>query len=221
MSDRPAYRDLPGGRAWEHLDPRLGSLALLTPERVAAAAKLVEGRGTGWDFGTGAVCWLQGRPRKGVREAALLLSIEPEILERDYGCGDPSRYLREGETVLDLGSGTGKICFIAAQVVGPAGRVIGVDVTAEMIAKARSNLERLDLPQVSFQVGEAESLPFPDNDFDLVISNGVLNLTLNKEQALEEAYRVLKPGGRFMVADQVLVAELPPELANKVANWYQ
>jgi len=153
----------------------------------------------------------------------LLQHLPDEVLASFCGVGNPFSLgpIHPGEAVLDMGCGAGVDSLVAAHLVGPAGRVIGVDVTAEMIAKARSNLEQLDLPQVSFQVGEAESLPFPDNNFDLVISNGVLNLTLNKEQALEEAYRVLKPGGRFMVADQVLVAALPPELANKVANWYQ
>jgi SAM-dependent methyltransferase len=153
----------------------------------------------------------------------LLQHLPDEVLASFCGVGNPFSLgpIHPGEAVLDVGCGAGVDSLVAAHLVGPAGRVIGVDVTAEMIVKARSNLERLDLPQVSFQVGEAESLPFPDSDFDLVISNGVLNLTLNKEQALEEAYRVLKPGGRFMAADQVLVAELPPEMANKVANWYQ
>jgi len=160
---------------------------------------------------------LQGYPGE------VLEKIPEDILASFCGVGNPFSLgpIHPGEAVLDVGCGAGVDSLVAAHLVGPAGRVIGVDVTAEMIAKARSNLERLDLPQVSFQVGEAESLPFPDNDFDLVISNGVLNLTLNKEQALEEAYRVLKPGGRFMVADQVLVAELPPELAGKVENWFQ
>ena len=153
----------------------------------------------------------------------LLQHLPDEVLASFCGVGNPFSLgpIHPGESVLDVGCGAGVDSLVAAHLVGPAGRVIGVDVTAEMIAKARSNLERLDLPQVSFQVGEAESLPFPDNNFDLVISNGVLNLTLNKEQALEEAYRVLKPGGRFMVADQVLVAALPPELAGKAENWFQ
>ncbi|MFH1594960.1 MAG: methyltransferase domain-containing protein [Pseudomonadota bacterium] len=181
--------------------------------QVAAA-----GTGCCFQYSTGKEGMLsQGYPPQ------LLQHLPDEVLASFCGVGNPFSLgpIHPGESVLDVGCGAGVDSLVAAHLVGPAGRVIGVDVTAEMIAKARSNLERLDLPQVSFQVGEAESLPFPDNDFDLVISNGVLNLTLNKEQALEEAYRVLKPGGRFMVADQVLVAELPPELANKVANWYQ
>ena len=160
---------------------------------------------------------LQGYPGE------VLEKIPADILAAFCGVGNPFSLgtIHPGEAVLDIGCGAGVDSLVAAHLVGPAGRVIGVDVTAEMIAKARSNLERLDLPQVSFQIGEAESLPFPDHDFHVIISNGVLNLTLNKEKALEEAYRVLKPGGRFMVADQVLVAALPPELAGKAENWFQ
>jgi arsenite methyltransferase len=153
----------------------------------------------------------------------VLQPLPEEVLASFCGVGNPFSLgpVHPGEAVLDVGCGAGVDSLVAAQLVGPAGRVIGVDVTAEMIAKARSTLERLDLPQVSFQIGDAESLPFPDHHFQVIISNGVLNLTLNQEQALREAYRVLKPGGRFMVADQVLVAALPPDLANNVANWYQ
>jgi len=160
---------------------------------------------------------LQGYPGE------VLEKIPADILAAFCGVGNPFSLgtIHPGEAVLDIGCGAGVDSLVAAHLVGPAGRVIGVDVTAEMIAKARSNLERLDLPQVSFQIGEAESLPFPDHDFHVIISNGVLNLTLNKKKVLAEAYRVLKPGGRFMVADQVLVAALPPELAGKAENWFQ
>jgi len=160
---------------------------------------------------------LQGYPGE------VLEKIPADILAAFCGVGNPFSLgtIHPGEAVLDIGCGAGVDSLVAAHLVGPAGRVIGVDVTVEMIAKARSNLERLDLPQVSFQIGEAESLPFPDHDFHVIISNGVLNLTLNKKKVLAEAYRVLKPGGRFMVADQVLVAALPPELAGKAENWFQ
>jgi SAM-dependent methyltransferase len=160
---------------------------------------------------------LQGYPPE------VLQPLPEEALASFCGVGNPFSLgpIHPGESVLDVGCGAGVDSLVAAHLVGPAGRVIGVDVTAEMVAKARSNLERLDLPQVSFQIGDAESLPFPDHDFQVIISNGVLNLTLNKKKALREAYRVLKPGGRFMVADQVLVAALPPELAGKAENWFQ
>ena len=115
-----------------------------------------------------------------------LTVIPREVIERDYGCGDPSRYVRRGETVLDLGSGTGKICFIAAQVVGPEGRVIGVDMTAEMLSKARRNTaaytSRTGLNNVEFRLGEIEHLPVADSSIDVIISNCVINLSPDKPQ---------------------------------------
>jgi arsenite methyltransferase len=99
--------------------------------------------------------------------------------------------------------------------------VVGVDVPPAMLTTARANLAQLHWPQVSFEPADAEHLPFPAGDFDAVISNGVFNLTLNKGQALAEAHRVLKPGGRLLLADMVLVSELPPEVGDKVENWFQ
>jgi ubiquinone/menaquinone biosynthesis C-methylase UbiE len=111
--------------------------------------------------------------------------------------------------------------LVAGLLVGAGGRVVGLDVTPAMVERARAHQARLGFSHVTFQVGEAEALPFPDAAFDAVLSNGVFNLTLDKEKALYEAHRVLKPGGRFMVADMVLVAELPPDLGDKVENWFQ
>ena len=160
---------------------------------------------------------LQGYPPE------VLEKIPAEILATFCGVGNPFSLgpLHAGEAVLDIGCGAGVDSLVAAHLVGPAGRVVGLDVTEEMVVRARANLERMALAQVSFQVGEAETLPFPENDFDLVISNGVFNLALNKAQALTEAYRVLKPGGRFMAADMVLVGEPPPEQAQSAESWFQ
>ena len=145
--------------------------------------------------------------------------IPAEILEKDYGCGNPSRHLRPGETVLDLGSGTGKICFIAAQVVGPSGRVIGVDMTPEMLAKARANAEKGGYTHVEFREGEIEKLPVEDNSVDIVISNCVINLSPDKEAVFSEIHRVLKPGGKFFVSDIVLSAPLPDSIRNSAAAY--
>jgi ubiquinone/menaquinone biosynthesis C-methylase UbiE len=106
-------------------------------------------------------------------------------------------------------------------MTGPRGRVIGLDVTEEMIEKANKNLMLLGLNNVSLEKGEAEELPFQDELSDVVISNGAFNLTLDKEKALKEAFRVIKPKGRLMIADMVLVSPLPPERAGKIENWYQ
>jgi len=146
-----------------------------------------------------------------------------EVLAAFCGVGNPFSLepLNSGDAVLDIGCGAGVDSLVAGHLVGAGGRVVGIDVTPAMIEKARAHQARLGLANVTFQVADAEALPFPDNDFDAVISNGVFNLTLNKAKALAEVHRVLKPGGRLLLADMVLVAALPPELSDKVENWYQ
>jgi len=153
----------------------------------------------------------------------LLRGIPESILASFCGVGNPFSLgpINPGETVLDIGCGTGVDTLVAARLVGPQGRVVGVDATAEIIARAQANLALTGLANVSFEVASAEALPFPDGEFEVVISNGVFNLLIDKEQALSESRRVLKPGGRLMLADMVLVQELPKDLAAKVENWYQ
>jgi SAM-dependent methyltransferase len=127
--------------------------------------------------------------------------------------------LKEGERVLDLGSGAGFDCFLAAKKVGKQGKVIGVDMTPEMLDKARANAKKGKYTNVEFRLGEIENLPVADNSIDVIISNCVINLAPNKKQVFEEAFRVLAPMGRLMVSDIVLLKELPESIRNNVEAY--
>src|SRR3990172_255323 len=138
-----------------------------------------------------------------------------------YGCGDPVTLasLQPGQTVLDLGSGAGLDCFFAAKKVGEAGKVIGVDMTPEMVARARSSAKRMNLSNVEFRQGYIEDLPVESNSVDVIISNCVINLSPDKAQVFREAYRALKPGGKLAVSDIVTDGPLPERFKSNLSAW--
>lgn len=146
------------------------------------------------------------------------LAVLPSDADLGLGCGNPTALasLREGQTVLDLGSGGGIDCFLAAKQVGPAGKVIGVDMTPEMIARARANAAKGGYANVEFRLGEIEALPVADGTVDVIISNCVLNLSPEKGRVLAEAHRVLKPGGRLVISDMVSDVAVPELLRDNL-----
>jgi arsenite methyltransferase len=147
--------------------------------------------------------------------------LPQEAVNASLGCGNPTALaeLHEGETVLDLGSGGGIDVLLSARRVGPTGKAYGLDMTDEMLALARENQAKSGVTNVEFLKGEIEEIPLPDNSVDVIISNCVINLSADKQQALHEAFRVLRPGGRFAVSDVVVRGDMPAEIRKSMELW--
>ena len=154
---------------------------------------------------------------------ALIDELPAAVASSYCGVGNPFSLgkINTGEQVLDIGCGAGVDTILASMMTGPTGNVVGVDIVPEMLQQAKTNLKMTDLNNANFKKTSGENLAFPDGTFDVVISNGVINLIPEKEAALTEIFRVLKPGGRLMVADQIASGSVQKDIKARLANWFQ
>jgi arsenite methyltransferase len=186
-----------------------------------AAKRVLEGKNAEC-CGGGGCCGGSGDPISSNLYSDTETSVIPEgAVLASLGCGNPTALaeLKPGETVLDLGSGGGIDVLLSARRVGPAGKAYGLDMTDEMLALARENQRKAGVTNVEFLKGEIERIPLPDASVDVIISNCVINLSADKRKVLAEAFRVLKPGGRFAVSDVVVRGDVPPEVRRNVELW--
>jgi len=190
-------------------------------ERYGQAARRVSAGGSSCCGAAAAVEGCCDPITSNLYDAAQTGELPLEAVLASLGCGNPTALaqLNPGETVLDLGSGGGIDVLLSARRVGPSGKAYGLDMTDEMLALARENQRRAGVENVEFLQGEIENLPLPDNSVDVIISNCVINLSADKDRVLREAFRVLKPGGRFAVSDVVVRGEVPAEVRRSMLLW--
>src|SRR5687768_4570516 len=191
-------------------------------EKYGEAARRVKTGGGSSCCGASACCGTDVDPiTSNLYDEAQKGLIPDEAVLASLGCGNPTALaeLKEGDVILDLGSGGGIDVLLSAKRVGPTGKAYGLDMTDEMLALAEENKRKSGLTNVEFLRGEIESIPLPDNSVDVIISNCVINLSADKDRVLKEAFRVLKPGGRFAVSDVVTRGEMLPEIRERVLLW--
>ena len=205
---------------------RYGKAARSVKEGAAASACCGDSRSTSLGAGCGCASTSLGAGgadpiTSNLYDVRQTSDLPASAVAASLGCGNPTALieLHEGEVVLDLGSGGGIDVFLAAKRVGPTGRVYGVDMTDEMLALARENQAKAHAHNVEFLKGQIEAIPLPDASVDVIISNCVINLSSDKDRVLAEAFRVLKPGGRFAVSDVVVLGEVSPELRRNMELW--
>jgi arsenite methyltransferase len=156
-------------------------------------------------------------------DAEIIMALPETVVASYCGVGNPFTLgsISEGESILDIGCGSGIDTIFSAKMTGPTGKVVGIDMMPEMLQRAKENLKLANLDNVTYEEVSAEKLSFPDKNFDVVISNGAFNLVPDKAKALSEVFRVLKPGGQLMIADQILIGELPKERKQIIKSWSQ
>lgn len=185
-----------------------------------AARRVVSGRASSCCGASS--CGTEDDPiTKDLYSTSQVSGLPETALKASLGCGNPTALaqLNPGETVLDLGSGGGIDVLLSARRVGPTGKAYGLDMTDDMLALARENQRKAGVSNVEFLKGEMENIPLPDNSVDVIISNCVINLSADKESVLREAFRVLKPGGRFAVSDVVVCGDVPAEIKKSIELW--
>ena len=194
----------------------------IVKEKYGEAARRVKTAGGSSCCGASACCGTEVDPiTSNLYDEIQRGTIPEEAVLASLGCGNPTALaeLKQGEVVLDLGSGGGIDVLLSAKRVGPAGKAYGLDMTAEMLALAEENKRKSGLTNVEFLKGEIENIPLPDNSVDVIISNCVINLSADKDRVLKEAFRVLKPGGRFAVSDVIVRGDVPEEIRKHMLLW--